>query len=249
MKKAWIFLADRFDALQPRERMAVFAVLAALLVGLFFFLVLNPGYVRTQLARNSLKQSEQMLEAARASELALLQSASLDPDAEARRLIAKISDSNDMLRNKLANTQAQLASPEKMTEVLRDFIAAQKGVELVSMRTEPAEDLLARIAEEQAKAQAQTQAQALLDGTKAVTPIAPVTPRAPAATKNSLYRHGIEVSVRGDYQALAGYLRRVETLPWKVQLTDMSLKTSVYPQATMKLTLYTLSLERAWLSF
>ena len=225
MKKAWLFLADRFDALKPRERLAIFLALAAALVGLFFVLALNPAYARIQQAQRSLEQSEQALAAARAGELALLQRASLDPDAETRRLIAQVSEENDALRGKLASTQAQLASPGKMTEMLRDLIAAQQGVELVSMHTAVPEDLLSR---------------------------AMATDKSPAArpaTTSSLYRHAIELSVRGDYQALAGYLRRVESLPWKIELADMSLKAGQYPQATMTLTLYTLSLERTWLSF
>jgi MSHA biogenesis protein MshJ len=64
-----------------------------------------------------------------------------------------------------------------------------------------------------------------------------------------LFRHGITISVRGDYQTLAAYLRKVESLPWKINLADMSLKAGAYPQSTMTLTLYTLSLERTWLSF
>lgn len=225
MKKAWLFLADRFDALKPRERLAVFLALAAVMVGLFFLLALNPAYARIQQAQRSLEQSEQALAAARAGELTLLQSASLDPDADARRLIAQTSEENEALRSKLASTQAQLASPEKMTVMLRDLIAAQQGVELLSLRTAAPEDLLSRALE--------------TDKSQAARP----------AAASSLYRHAIELNVRGDYQALAGYLRRVESLPWKIELADMTLKTGAYPLSTMTLTLYTLSLERTWLSF
>ena len=185
MKKSWLFLADRFDALKPRERLAVFLALAAVLVGLFFFLVFNPGYARYQQAQTSLRQSGQEMAVVHASELALLQGASLDPDAEARALIGQLDGENARLRSSLANAQAQLASPAQMTGMLRDLIAAQKDLELVSLRSAPAENLLAPM----------SGADKTLPGR--------------VAGGSGLYRHGIELSVRGDYQTLASYLRKV----------------------------------------
>ncbi|MBS1208982.1 MAG: hypothetical protein H6R19_1380 [Proteobacteria bacterium] len=227
MKKAWLFLADRFDALRPRERLVLFLALAAAAVGLFFILVLNPAYARYQRAHTSLQQSAQELTAVQAAELALVQSASHDPDTEARSQIATLTTENAAMQRSLSTEQAKLASPEKMTEMLNDLIRAQKGLELVSVHTEPAEDLLAKTTP--------------ADKTPSAT--------APPAGAQSLFRHGITISVRGDYQTLAAYLRKVESLPWKINLADMSLKAGAYPQSTMTLTLYTLSLERTWLSF
>jgi len=112
-------------------------------------------------------------------------------------------------------------TPEKMTSVLRDLIAAQKGLELVSIQSGKIEDLLAP----------------------------PAAGSSPAERGQSIFRHGIEVSVRGDYAALAAYMKLLESLPWKVHLADMVLTTEQYPRSTMKFTLYTLSLERAWLGF
>ena len=221
MKKAWLFLADHFDALKPRERLAIFLALTAMLVGLFFVLAFNPGYARYQKARASLQQSEQELLAMRAAELGLMQGASVDPDADAKRQISRLSEENGALRSSLASTQARLASPEKMTGMLHDLIAAQKELELVSLRSMPPEDLL-----------------------KAASGDKPA-----AVAAQSVYRHGIELSVRGDYQALANYLHKIESLPWKIHLAEMNLKVDKHPQAIMTLTLYTLSLERAWLSF
>jgi len=231
MKKSWLFLADRFDAFKPRERVALFVALVAVAVGLFFVLVLNPAYARYQRAHNSLTQSAQAQAAIAAEELALVQGAGLDPDAEARRQIARITAENTAMQRNLASVQARLASPDKMTEMLRDLISAQRGLELVSVHTEPAEDLLAKA----------TQADK--------SPPAVQSQPAQSASGQSLYRHGITIRVRGDYQTLASYLRQVESLPWKINLADMSLKTVQYPQANMTLTLYTLSLERTWLSF
>lgn len=225
MKKVWLLMADHFDALKPRERVAVFMALAAVLVGVFFFFAFNPAYARYQQARSYVQLSEQGLAAVSAEELALLQQASLDPDAEIRQTTSSLVNENARLRASLVSAQAHLASPAKMTEMLRDLIAGQKGLELVSLRSVPAEDVLASV-----------------DAGEKL-------PVLNAPKSQSLFRHGIELTVRGDYQTLAAYVRKVENLPWKIRLGQMNLKSGVYPQAMLSLNLYTLSLERAWLSF
>lgn len=220
MKKAWLFLADRFDALNPRERLSVFLGLAAVLFGVFYLLAMNPLLLRQQAARSQFTQSEATLSALAQQEITLMTAVSRDPDAEAIKLLQDIRSGNTDLRQQLTSAQAQLASPEKMTSVLRDLIATQKGLELVSMRARKAEDLLAGQAS------------------------------GPAANSlRSVFRHGIEITVRGDYATLAAYVRQIENLPWKIYRDGLTLKSDVYPVSTMTLTLYTLSMERAWLSF
>ena len=59
MKKAWLFLADRFDALAPRERLLVFLGLAALLTGCASDAPTSRGEVKGQdFSANELLQSE-----------------------------------------------------------------------------------------------------------------------------------------------------------------------------------------------
>jgi len=53
--------------------------------------------------------------------------------------------------------------------------------------------------------------------------------------------------VQGEYRELAEYLRRVEALPWKVQVDSVSLRSEHYPVSSLKIILHTLSLERPWI--
>ena len=142
MKKAWLFLADRFDARLPRERLLIFLGLVAVLITLFYLLVLGPDYQRYQQARNSSKQSESQLAVLNEQELMLVQASLQDPDAETRKQIRQAEGENQRLRAELADGQTQFVPPEKMDAVLRDLIASQKGLELVSIRSGKAENLL-----------------------------------------------------------------------------------------------------------
>ena len=62
-----------------------------------------------------------------------------------------------------------------------------------------------------------------------------------------IYRHGLELTVAGSYLDLLAYLRALEALPTQLYWGALSIDASKYPQVLMKLTVYTLSLERAWL--
>jgi MSHA biogenesis protein MshJ len=61
-----------------------------------------------------------------------------------------------------------------------------------------------------------------------------------------LYRHGIEVTVSGDYFKTLSYLGDLERNPAKILWGAMDLQAS-YPKVTLKITLYTLSPEKTWL--
>ncbi|MGH8739597.1 MAG: hypothetical protein ACREUN_01730 [Burkholderiales bacterium] len=72
---------------------------------------------------------------------------------------------------------------------------------------------------------------------------------APKETKERLiYRHGLELTVSGSYLDLLAYVRDLEALPTQLYWGELNLDASQYPKVQMKLTVYTLSLDRAWLS-
>jgi len=79
-------------------------------------------------------------------------------------------------------------------------------------------------------------------------PVAPVgeASAAPAAS-GALYRHGIELTVRGSYLDLYEYLRSLERLPTQLYWRQAELSIDKYPVVTLKLTAYTVSFDRAWL--
>lgn len=63
-----------------------------------------------------------------------------------------------------------------------------------------------------------------------------------------IYRHGLELTVAGSYLDLLAYLRALEALPTQLYWGALSIDASKYPRVLMKLTVYTLSLDRAWLN-
>lgn len=64
---------------------------------------------------------------------------------------------------------------------------------------------------------------------------------------SSMYRHGVEVTVAGQYLDLLNYLAAVEKLPVKIFWGGLSIDATQYPRNLLKLTVYTLSAEKKWL--
>jgi MSHA biogenesis protein MshJ len=105
------------------------------------------------------------------------------------------------------------SDPRQVGVVLRQLISATPGVTLLSLKTLPV--------------------------------VAVVDIKGGASAKQgvakSIYRRGIEVTVRGNYLALLPYLEKLQGMPTRVLWAEAELGTTVYPDSTLKVTLYTLS--------
>lgn len=63
-----------------------------------------------------------------------------------------------------------------------------------------------------------------------------------------LYRHGIKLQLEGSWSDLHAYLKAIEKLPKQVLWSRINLQVDKHPMVTMKLTLHTMSMERAWIA-
>jgi MSHA biogenesis protein MshJ len=62
-----------------------------------------------------------------------------------------------------------------------------------------------------------------------------------------VFRHGVELTLAGSYLDLHAYLSALEGLPTQLYWGRAEMSVSHYPVATLKLTVYTLSFDQAWL--
>lgn len=85
----------------------------------------------------------------------------------------------------------------------------------------------------------------------APAPPAPA-PAAPAASivpkpGSLLYRHGVEITVRGNYLDMIDYMTALEGMPTQLFWGGAKLEVEDYPTSRLTLTMYTLSLDPKWL--
>jgi MSHA biogenesis protein MshJ len=62
-----------------------------------------------------------------------------------------------------------------------------------------------------------------------------------------VFRHGMEITLAGSYLDLHAYLRGLEALPTQLYWGRAEMSVAEYPVASLKLTVYTLSFDQAWL--
>lgn len=62
-----------------------------------------------------------------------------------------------------------------------------------------------------------------------------------------VYKHGMNIEIKGGYLDILRYLKSLEALPWKVFWGKATLKTEKYPDSRVSLVIYTLSTHEAWI--
>ncbi len=232
LRQRGLAVARHFDARPQRERLAIMLAVAALLLlaGDRFWLAPSFRHFHT---------ASQALAAARGDQQALADESErrrVQGDAQRRTLDAEIAQwkqRTGQAAQALADTQAGLIGPDRMVALLEQMLPRQGGVRVVSLKTLPPQD-------------ARSPLQAV-----ATTPAAaPATPSAssPSASGAALYRHGVELTVEGSYADLMAYLAAIESLPGpRLLWGGVKLKVEHHPAVQLSLTVYTLSLDKAWL--
>jgi MSHA biogenesis protein MshJ len=215
---AWRRLAARFDALSLRERLMVSAAVLVALVALSYTTMIEPEILKQRRSAAAMLQKHSEMRALDAQVQGLLNARAQDPDRERRERLAQLHAQLAGLDARIRAEERRFTRPAQMRGVVEGVLGRAQGVELVEVRTLAVSTISARDAKEQ------------------------------EAKERVIYRHGLEVTVAGSYLDLLAYLRELEALPTQLYWGGLSLDAAKYPRVLMKLTIYTLSLDRAWLN-
>jgi MSHA biogenesis protein MshJ len=227
LKRYWQLLADRVDAVTLRERIMVFAAAAVTLLVLVNMLLLDPMMAKQKIMLQQVKQQQARIMEVQANVQVLAAAQAVDPDAASKARLVQFKQEIKEINSRLESTQQSLVSPEKMATLLEDILRRDRQLQLVSLKTLPTTGL-----------------------TELAAPAAVTAPVQPAAkpVQNSIYRHGVEITVQGSYADLLHYLEQLEKSSWRMYWGKVNLAVGDYPTSKLTLTLYTLSLDKAWLS-
>jgi MSHA biogenesis protein MshJ len=111
--------------------------------------------------------------------------------------------------------------------LLESILRANGRLKMVSLRTLPVESLSSLGAKKEGAAED--------------------PPAKPAPKRELLFRHGVEVTVRGSYLDMVDYRSALEGLPTQLFWGKAQLEVEEYPSVRLTLTLYTLSLDEKWM--
>lgn len=230
MTDLWQRYAARFDALSLRERVMVFAAVMVAVVALGYTLAIEPQLVKQKRITVAMLQKQSEMKAFEAQVTKLVGGGGLDAGRTERERLARLRAEVGALDALVSAEERKFTAPSQMRSVVESLLARNRGVTLVEMKTLAA-DTVAAGSKPAAAAQAPKPA-----------------PAKPAAGERLIYRHGLELTVTGSYLELLAYARDLEKLPKQLYWGALELDAAAYPKVSMKLTVYTLSLDPTWLS-
>jgi MSHA biogenesis protein MshJ len=234
MNAYWKRFASLIDERTVRERVLILATSSVVVYMLMQSLLLGPVLAerRRLLQETRTDQAEIGSMAVQLQTLALGKSA--DPDAPLRTRLAELTDRQAKLQRQIDAQSAELVPPEKMSAVLEKILANNPRLQLIEVKTLPRVSI--SMEKESAPGEAAGQGRE------------PKTSAADEKKPNEIYRHGVEITMRGSYLDLLAYLRQIESLPVRMFWDKVSLSVTTYPTVTMRLVVYTISLEKVWLT-
>lgn len=227
LKLKWSGWAARFAALQQREKLMVAgATLFAILFG-GYSLWIEPAQLQTTRLTKALAQQQTELAQLNA-QLAALAAQASDPDAPNRAALEQIHRQLAETDREIQGFDRVLITPAQAPALLQTLLAKHRGLSLVSLNTLPPQPLITPPKKE-AK-----------PGDPASKPVAEMP-------GGNIYKHGIEIKIAGGYHDLLTYVSELESGPQKLLWGGMSLAVQKHPVSELTLTVYSLSLESAWL--
>lgn len=233
MKRRWTVLAARIDALSQRERIMSFAATASALVFLGYTLAIGPLLRQQEQLRRQIVQQQDNIAGIHAEIAQKIEAARADPDAPLRERLQAVRDESGRLGGELRAMQQGLVPPERVAPLLESILRANGRLKMVSVRTLPVESLsdIGSKRKDAGKPDA----------------VAAPSVKPPAAARDLLFRHGVELTVRGSYLDMIDYMTALESLPTQLFWGKADLAVEEYPSVRLTLTLYTLSLDEKWM--
>ena len=234
MNAYWKQFAGMIDVRNTRERVLILLTSSVVVYMLMESLLLGPVLAeRNRLVKETQNDQAEMTKMA-AQVQTLVRDKAADPDVILKRRLAELTARQAELQRRIDAQSAELVPPQKMPAVLEKILANNPRLQLIEVKTLPR----VSISIEKPAAPGEQGAQGREPKAAAVDEKNP----------NEIYRHGVEVTMRGSYLDLLAYLMQIESLPVRMFWDKLSLSVTVYPSVTMRLVVYTISLDKAWLT-
>jgi MSHA biogenesis protein MshJ len=227
MSAKWTAFNDKIDAMTLRERVLIFVMAAVVLLTLVNTILLDPLLAKQKATSQQIVQQQSKIQAMQTQIQELVQARQTDPDAVNRARLAEVKQQLEKMNDELLGMQKGLVAPSRMGTLLEDILRHNKRLQVVSLKTLPVSGITQKADETGAQSSAQS---------------------APEAQASLIYKHGVVLTLAGNYLDILQYTKELEVLPWQMYWGNVTVATEDYPRVTMTLTLYTLSLDKSWLS-
>lgn len=225
MKRYWALWVGKVDDMSLRERAMIFAAVGFVVIAVIDNLLLDPLLSKQKSRAAQMQQQHEKSKELEATMRALMQAKQDDEHSPLRskavRMKQQLAEQEDYLKSR----RDHLVEPNQMAHLLEQVLNKNSRLQLVSLKTLPVSLLIEK--------------KPAADGT--------VQPADTGAQKQ-IYKHGVQISIRGNYLDLLQYVSALEKMPTQMFWAEAGMSVEKYPDAVLTLILYTLSLDKTWLT-
>lgn len=210
---------DKFAKLPLRERLLLVGVAAAILYFIVDIALLLPQQRKIA--------DLMLLDKAHKTELVSVNHSLAEIEKDVSKSPDKLSRDRavlEELQKQIADVEAFIGQADVTTSqvgaLVRKLLDASPGLTLLSLKTLP----VVQFYSPESKAG-----------------VSDKTPKETGEAPKTIYRHGVEVSIKGKYMELLSYMENLQKFPKLLFWSEAKLDVSVYPDAVLKLVIYSLS--------
>lgn len=224
-------IAEKINSLSLRERTVIFIAIIGLIFSVWDSLLMSPLEIEQKkiVAELNQKNTERLRLNIQLQQL--ISKSDQDPDAENIARLKSLRSRLIDVQAELENTTHNLVSPKDMPKILETVLHKIGGLTLVSLKSLGVKPLVAN-EEAEGKTNAETK----------------VTEKKLTADNiDNAYRHGLRIEFLGDYLTTLNYLKSLEELKWGFFWDNFELKVNEYPETSVAIEIFTLSLQQEWI--
>ena len=235
LRDQWAGYGARFAALTQREKVIVSFAVVFCIGYLGFSVGVERNMNKAGMATKAIEQAKKD-KAAMLPQLELLKTRNADPDAMNRQRLEQLNQQLAASGERIAQFQSAMVPPERMQAFLENVLRQNRNLELMGFKTLP----VLPVGTSAPAGRTETSGDS-------AAPAATSQQVTPAAAVSGIYQHGMEITLAGSYNDLLAYLTELEKTPQRVMWNSVSL-TANYPRSVLTLRVYTLSLDKHWLT-
>lgn len=216
-------IAVKFNGLNKRERLLISVTCVVLVVVVFFVLLIEPVMKKSSKVIAQIEQKERTIGARQVEVDAFSQALSLDPSDSVRADITELEKTDKQVTSILQKRSVNLINPKVMGQILESVLRDKPGITLQRLTSLPVQPLS-------------------LSSNKPT-----IENNLESKESASVYLHGFEVVLRGEYKDIYLYLRHLEELSAAFFWDSIEYQVSIFPDSEVTLRVHTLSAVEGWI--
>lgn len=234
MKEKWGLLKNRFEAFAMRERLLLVGAVVVLVYLLWEMLLFHPMAKEKEVLVARERVAQQAIQVTEAEITVLKNILNKDPNVELRQEIADLRARLSSLDQQLDTLAVGLVPAHTLPKIMHSILSKTGKLRIEQLITLPPETLKLSGDVKTAEAPAANASPA----------VAPQESTEPVEQGASVYRHSVVLSLTGDFAGIVQYLRELERSDWRFYWESLRYQVTDYPQAKLRLRVFTLSSQR-----